>query len=151
MKSFRFKYSPIVWVLLGLVIAIFLTGLGFNIFNIAVTKEQGFKLVSYWIMAGVTGLVLLLAISVAIFGKYVIKKGYVYSYFGIVSSKIAIEDIVEIVHFKKSNSLVAYFSDNNFSVIVIAPELFDEFVLSVRKEKPSIKFDIKIEDENLKK
>ena len=150
MKQFKFKYSPVVLVLIGLVIVISLLGLGFNIFNIIVTKEQGFTLISYYIIVILTTLILVLAISIALCGKYKIKNGYLYSYFGFISSKISIEDIAEIVHFKNSDKLVLYTKDNAYTIIVISPNSYNDFVFSIREENSKIKFDIKFEEINEK-
>lgn len=150
MKQFRFKYSPLVLVLIGLVLVISLLGLGFNIFNIIVTKEQGFKLISYYIIVVLTAFILILAISIAVYGKYKIKNGYLYSYFGFILSKIKIEDIAEIVHFKDSDKLVLYTKDNAYTIIVIDPKYYNDFVLSIREENSKIKFDIKIKEINEK-
>jgi hypothetical protein len=150
MKQFRFKYSPLVLVLIGLVLVISLLGLGFNIFNIIVTKEQGFKLISYYIIVVLTAFILILAISIAIYGKYKIKNGYLYSYFGFILSKIKVEDIAEIVHFKDSDKLVLYTKDNAYTIIVIDPKYYNDFVLSIREENSKIKFDIKIKEINEK-
>ena len=150
MKQFRFKYSPLVLVLIGLVLVISLLGLGFNIFNIIVTKEQGFKLISYYIIVVLTAFILILAISIAVYGKYKIKNGYLFSYFGFILSKIKVEDIAEIVHFKDSDKLVLYTKDNAYTIIVIDPKYYNDFVLSIREENSKIKFDIKIKEINEK-
>ncbi len=150
MKQFRFKYSPLVLVLIGLVLVISLLGLGFNIFNIIVTKEQGFTLISYYIIVVLTAFILVLAISIAVYGKYKIKNGYLYSYFGFILSKIKVEDIAEIVHFKDSDKLVLYTKDNAYTIIVIVPKYYNDFVLSIREENSKIKFDIKIKEINEK-
>ena len=150
MKQFRFKYSPLVLVLIGLVLVISLLGLGFNIFNIIVTKEQGFKLISYYIIVVLTAFILILAISIAVYGKYKIKNAYLYSYFGFILSKIKIEDIAEIVHFKDSDKLVLYTKDNAYTIIVIDPKNYNDFVVSIREENSKIKFDIKIKEINEK-
>lgn len=149
MKDFKFKYSPAIWVLVALVIITSAIGFGWNVFNIIVTKEQGFKVVSYYIIAVLSLALLVLSISIAIYGKYIIKNGFLYSFFGLVKSKIEIKKIVEIVHFKKSDKLVVYLDNNDYTVIVISPELYNDFVLAIRNENSSIKFDIKIEGEDL--
>ena len=82
------------------------------------------------------------------YGKYVVDGGYLYSYFGFIKSKIDISEIIEITHFKKSNKLVVYFKDGKYTVIVIASELYDNFVIAVRESNKSIIFDVKIDGED---
>ncbi len=149
MKKFRFKYSPVIWVLLCLVIALSLAGLGWNIFNfISFVHTDTIKTVLYAIVIALNAFLVFLAIAVATYGAYVIKDGNLYAYFGIIRSKYNVMDIVEITHFKKSDKLVAYFKDNKFTVIVISPSNYDDFVIAIREINKEIVFNKKIEGEN---
>lgn len=148
MKKFRFCYTLTVWLLLALVAILSTIGLVWNIFNLSQTlKIGGFKVFSYSIIIVLTAFLLIFSISVAVYGKYVVKNGCVYSYFGFVKSKFNIQDVSEITHFKKSNKLVVYFTDNSYTVIVISPEFYSEFVLSLREQNKSIVYNVKIDGE----
>ena len=149
MKKYKFCYSLTVWLLLALVAALSLIGLVWNIFNLAVTlKTGGFKTFSYSIIIALTAFLLVFALSVALYGKYVIKNGFVYSYFGFVRSKFEINEVTEITHFKKSDKLVVYFKDNSYTVIVISPEFYNDFVLSLREQNKAIIYSAKIDGED---
>jgi DNA mismatch repair ATPase MutS len=78
----------------------------------------------------------------------VIKDGYLYTYFGFVKNKTPVSEIVEVTKFKKSNKLVVYFSTEEYTVIVIAPEFYDEFVMAIRNANKSIVYDARIEGED---
>jgi hypothetical protein len=78
----------------------------------------------------------------------VIKNGKLYSYFGLIRSKIDLADIICLTHFKKSDKLVAYFKDGTYTVIVIASQEYGEFVRSVREQNPSILYNAKIDGED---
>lgn len=150
MKSFKFKYSLTVWILLVAVIVLSLAGLVWNVFNaFSFSSVGGFKLISYIIVCVLTALLLVFALSIAFYGRYIIKGNMIYSYFGFVVNKIKISDITEFTHFKKSNKLVAYFKDTSYTVIVISPELYDNFVLMVREQNKQIVFSTKIDGEDM--
>ena len=149
MKSFRFRYSNTVWVLLSLVLVLSLTGLIWNIFNLIEFLPTGsYKVGTYSIIVALTALLTVLVVSVMVYGRYVIKDGKLYSYFGIIKSKIDIKDIICITHFKKSDKLVAYFKDETYTVIVISPELYDKFIMAIREINSAVLYDAKIDGED---
>lgn len=149
MKKFRFKYSPLVWVLICLVILLCAGGFAWNVFNLTKGNlSKTFNLVSYSFLCVVTFLLTVFAISLLVYGKYVIKDGKLYTYFGFIRSKIDISDIVCITLFKKSNKLVIYLKDQCYSVIVISPDDYNDFVLSLREQNKEIYYDAKIDGED---
>ena len=149
MKSFKFRYSITVWVLLSLILVISVLGLAWNVFNIIHFKgEQTFKVVSYYAISAITVALSIFVISVMTNGRYVIKNGYLYTCFGFVKNRTQIKDVIGLTHFKKSNKLVAYFKDNEYTVIVIAPEEYDKFILTVREVNPSITYSAQIDGED---
>ena len=120
MKNFKFKYSLTVWILLGVVLALSLVGLAWNVFNLTEYLWAGaFKITVYALIIALTALLATFTISMMVYGKYVIKNGYIITRFGLVFSKELIENVVQITHFKKSNKLVVYFKDDKYTVIVI--------------------------------
>ena len=150
MRRFRFKYSPIVWMLLLLVIAFSVGGLVMNIFNVIEYASFGSdKVITYSIVLSFNALLTIFALSVLFYGFYVIKDDRIYACFGFVRSKYLIKDIVEFAHFKKSDKLVAYFKDGKYTVIVIDKNHYDEFIAEVRKINPEILFENRIEGEDL--
>ncbi len=149
MKKFRFKYSPIIWVLISIVIIFCALGFAWNIFNITqVNSAHTFKIVSYSFLCIITLGLIVFAISLLINSKYLINNGYLYTYLGFICSKINISEIVAITHFKKSNKLVIYLKEQSYSVIVISPDKYDLFVLALREQNREIFFDTKIDGED---
>ena len=148
MKKFRFCYSATVWLLLNLVAILSLIGIAWNIFNLSLAlKIGGFKVISYSIIIALSTALFIFVLSIMFYGRYVIKNERVYSYFGFVYSSVKIKDITEITHFKKSDKLVAYFQNGEYTVIVISPQFYSEFVLSLRQENKSIIYSAKIDGE----
>ncbi len=146
-KSFRYKFTPLVWALISLVVAIALAGVGFNVYKLATSKGAlEINIVSLIIILIINLLLTAFALSVMVFSKYVIKNDCVISYFGFIKSKTKISQIEQFTHFKKSNKLVAYFIDQKYTVIVITPEKYDEFVKAVRDYNAKIVFDAQEEN-----
>lgn len=149
MKSFRFKYTPTVLTLLVLVLLISVVGVCWNVFNLIEYSWAGtIKIVTYTLLVITTGALCVLVASLIIYGKYVIKNGFLYTCFGIFSNKTDIKEIVQITHFKKSDKLVVYFIDKKYTVIIISPDRYEDFVLAVRKVNPSVIYDAKIDGED---
>lgn len=149
MKTFRFKYSPLVWTLLVLVLLLSLGGLAWNIFNIVeYSWADVFKIASFAIILAATAFLTAFAISVMLFGRYVIGNGKLRTRFGFISTATNVSDVVQITHFKKSDKLVVYFSDQKYSVIIIDRSEYDDFVLALRQLNPSIIYDSRIDGED---
>lgn len=149
MKKFRFCYSGIVWVMLSAVLALSAFGLYWNVINVLnINLEYAFRAVSNIIIGLINLALFIFVISVMVYGRYVIKDGELISYFGFIKTKTDIKEIVQFTHFKKSNKLVAYFKDSKYTVIVITPNEYEEFILSVREINPAIIYDTKIDGED---
>lgn len=150
MKKFRFKYAPSVWILLSLVLLLSVAGLIWNVYNLLefLSLSNGFKVVSSIIISAICLFLTIFVLSVLLYGNYVIKGDYLYTYFGFFKAKYKIEDILCISLFKKSNKLVVYFSEQTYTVIVIEENLYDEFVLSLRKVNQKIIYDTRIDGED---
>lgn len=148
MKSFKFRYSGVVWILLALVTILSFIGLGWNIFSL--TEYFGInqiKTVSHFIMSGLCALLAFTTLSIIIYGRYKIKKGCLITYLGYLKSKVKIQEVTELVHFTKSNKLVAYYKDDKYSIIVISPEDYDDFVLAMREVNAKIVYSKRIDGE----
>lgn len=154
MKSFKFKYANSVWALLVLVLALSIAGLCWNVFNlieycmIGFTRVGAFKIVVYGLLVLMLVILTAIVVSVMVYGRYVIKGEFIFTCFGFIKSKVAISEITTITHFKKSDKLVMYFKDEKYSVIVIAPDRYDDFVLAVREVNSAIRFDARIDGED---
>ncbi len=157
MYRFRFKFTPLIWVLLSVVLALSLAGFGWNIYNIislnniaiaqstTITQTFATKFIVGLIMLLVTLVLVALVLSIMLGSKYSVKKGYVYCYFGVIRSKTAIKEIVSFARFKNGNKLVAYFDDKSYALIIISPDKYDAFVCAVRSFNDKIVFEENVE------
>lgn len=149
MKRFNFKYSAFLWALLVLVLLLSGAGAGWNIYNaIYFMPISGIQGGLYILISVLSFAVFILAVSMMVYGCYTVKDGFLVANFGLIRSKSKIEDIIEITHFKKSDKLVVYYKEGAFSVIMISPKNYDDFVLSLREVNPEISFDSRIDGED---
>lgn len=149
---FKFKYSTLVWVLLAIVGALCISGLVWNIYALIETVKLGaIKIISHSIMILLTLFLCVLAISIAVCGRYEVSNNCLIQRFGIIKTKIALEEIIQITHFKKSDKLVVYFKDEKYTVIVISPADYDQFIMAVRNSNPSVVYDTQIDGEDTPK
>ena len=149
MKKFRFKYTLAVWVLLISTLILSLAGLVWNIFGFieylwaGVTKIIGQACIILFNLA-----LAVLDLSILTYGYYVVKDENLICYFGLIKTIYALEDIIAVTHFKKSNKLVIYFKDKKYTVIVISPESYGDFIGAIRSKNPQIVYDAKIDGED---
>ena len=149
MKSFRFKYTVLIWVLLTAILCLSLAGVGWNIFNvIEFSRLNAVKTTTYSIILVFSALLCIVVIGVMLYGKYVIKDGKLYTCFGFIRTKIEVEKITAVIHFKKSDKLVIYFNQNKYAVVVISPSEYDNFISALREVNPKIAFDNRIDGED---
>ena len=152
MNKFSFKYPVIVWVLLGVVLVLLITGLTFNVLDIIYYfKGLSHEIFTPVIFALLTAFLCVLVVSLLLYGKYTIKNQCLYTHFGLLSNKVNIQEVVQITHFKKSDKLVVYFFDQTFTVIVISNKDYERFILEMRKINPSILFSTEIDGEDTPK
>ncbi len=146
--KFRFKFSPLIYGLLALVVALSIAGLAWNIYNLFAVQNQGaLQTVSYVVIGVISLAVLAISLGVLLFGYYVIKGTKLYVYFGFIRTFVDLNDVIAITHFKLSDKLVIYYKDEKFSVITISPKKYDDFISAVLKINGNVIFSSKEKEE----
>jgi len=149
MKKFRLKLSTTLLVLLTIVALLSLAGTIWNVYNIFAVKNITIgNIVSYLLIAILALLLFALSISVIFFSSYKVIDGKLTVCFGFIKSSSKIEEVISITHFKISDKLVVYFSDSKFSVILIAKKDYENFILALREQKPTIYYSTKTDGED---
>jgi hypothetical protein len=149
MQKFRFKYSMAVWILLSLVLVLTAGGIIWNIFNLIEYSWAGaFKIIIYSFIIFLTACIFVFVLFAMINGCYLIKNGFLYTCFGLIKNKVCLDSVTQITHFTFSNKLVLYFNDQKYSVIVIPPERYDDFIKAVRENNHAILFNSYTDEPN---
>ncbi len=117
-------------------------GLVWNIYTLAsIRDEELLQLLAYSLSILVCGALFAFCVSAAVYGRYVFKNGYLYLYFGFFRTKTKTDDVVQITRFLKSDKLVIYYKDAKYSVVVISPEYYAEFIAALKRANPSVMCD----------
>ena len=141
MKSFIYKHSVAVFIMLSVIFILSGVGVYFNVIS-AIDAEVAFKKVSYAVLATICVLLDAVVLSIIFFSRYSIKGNILIVRMGIVRVKHDIKEILALVHAKKSDKLVAQFSDQSFAVIVISQKYYDEFFKAIKNVNPAVIFSV---------
>lgn len=147
MKKYKFNYKPYVYPLLTLALLFSVAGLVWNIFNVTqYFNKDAFKTVSYFIVGFIALLLALFITSVMVCSKYYIKKGFLYCSFGFFTVKTDLEKITEVVKFVKCDKLVIYYDEDKYSVIVISPSEYEDFIAELLKNNKNVSYSIDVKE-----
>lgn len=149
MKQYKFKLSKLA--ILGCVAGILLglIGIGFTAYRI---YRYGFSSAQLIIQYAVVLIVGLLAI--ALFAAILIRSTYkitdteIVLWFGFIKSAYKISDIESVHLFTKTNKLVLYFKDERYTVIVVKPEWYHDFIQQLLSKNKNIRYDISTTDQD---
>lgn len=137
MKKFRFKYSPIVWVLMAMLIVVCTVGLILNAINIVSElnnlSASPIKKISSIVLLIFCALVILLIVIMMIKSEYIFKGENIVLRLGIFSSKIDIGSVLGFIHGAKSKTLALTTNNEKTSYILIDERLYGEFIAEVKK------------------
>lgn len=148
MNKFVFRYSPIAWVTLIIIAAIFGLSTAANVYDaIKFADENTVQAVVKSVVAAASFAAFICAVAAAVYGRYVIKGKYLYCRFGFFYTKTDINKIFQITEFKAQNKLVMYFTDEKYSVAVISEKNYDKFYAALKAVNPAITYTVQHTDE----
>lgn len=148
MKKFFFKYSPLVWVMIVIIAALFAASTAINVYDaIRFFGANTAKTIIAAIVATISFLAFLSAVAAAAYGRYVVKDGYLYCRFGFFYTKTKITDIFQLTEFTTLNKLVMYYTDEKYSVAVISEKYYREFYEALKAVNPDIIYTVQSAEE----
>lgn len=143
MKKFVFKYSPIIWIMLAVITAIFAAAVVFNILDaVAFAGEIGPRFIFAVIVAVISLTILVFIVSALFYGRYVVRGNYLYFHFGLIFTKTDINEIFQLTLFAMQNKLVMYLKNEKYSVVVIDKKNYDAFYETLKAVNPDILFTV---------
>ena len=148
MKMFKYKFSKLTKTLIYIGIVLCFVGFGINIFaiitsDIASAANPVYPIIQYTLMFLVPAVLLVILISLLLSSYYAIDGNTLKTSFGIIKSKYDISTIDTILLDRNTNKLTVYFKNNNFVVIVVKEDWYDEFIDALCKTNKNIEFSIK--------
>ncbi len=137
MKKFKFKFSLSLTLLLVLLILISGAGVTINLvrfFNPLLNSYHG---ASNIILAVLSLALIVVALLVLFNSKYEFKKGELYFTVGLIKIKLGLKQVISVREYK-GKTLYLVFSDAKFTVVLISPSRFNEFIKIIKKQSPKI-------------
>ena len=133
--------------LMGVAMALCVVGFGVNLFyciknGVKHANDPIYPIMQYVLMFFVTVTLFTLLLSILLFSAYIVDEKYFKTKFGFITSKYEVEKIAEITLDRKTNKLTVTFTDEQFIVVVVKKEWYDEFVSALLKANPAIKYDV---------
>ena len=149
MKSYKFRFSKVVLVLIGLAIAAALAAVAYTVYRIYL---YGFSspllVIQHVAVLIVAALAIVIFVSLLIRSVYKITDTQIILWFGIVKQTFKIADIESVHLFTKTNKLVIYFKDDKYTVIVVKPEWYNEFTKEILARNDKIRYDVSTTDKD---
>ena len=149
MKSYKFRFSKLVLVLIGLAIAAALAAVAYTVYRIYL---YGFSspllVIQHVAVLIVAALAIVIFVSMLIRSVYKITDTQIILWFGIVKQTFKIADIESVHLFTKTNKLVIYFKDDKYTVIVVKPEWYNEFTKEILARNDKIRYDVSTTDKD---
>ena len=147
MKVFKYKFTRLTYILICVGIALCFIGIGLNIFtvvtgDIASAANIFFPIIQYSLMFLIPSVLLVILISLLVSSYYSIDGKTLKTSFGIIKSKYDITKIETVLLDRTTNKLSVYFNDNNFIVIVVKEDWYDDFIDALCKANTDIEFSI---------
>ena len=149
MKSYKFRFSKLVLVLIGLAIAAALAAVTYTVYRICLYGFSSPLLaIQHVAVLIVAALAIVIFVSLLIRSVYKITDTQIILWFGIVKQTFKIVDIESVHLFTKTNKLVIYFKDDKYTVIVVKPEWYNEFTKEILARNDKIRYDVSTTDKD---
>lgn len=147
MKVFKYKFTRLTTSFIYAGLALSVVGLGINIYLLCTTDFAAsanivYPIIQHTLMFLIPVVLLVILISLLISSYYSIDGKFLKTSFGIIKSKYDIENIDTILLDRNTKKLTVYFKNENFMVIVVKEEWYDEFTEALCAANPKIEFSI---------
>lgn len=147
MKTYKFRLSKLVLALLIAALVASFGGIGFTVYRI---YRLGFSTVllsiQHVVILIACVLLIVILVSILIRSCYKITDKEVLLWFGIIKSAYKIADIESVHLFTKTNKLVLYFKNERYTVIVVKPEWYNDFIKELLSKNSKIRYDVSTTD-----
>lgn len=145
MKKYKYKFTPLVIVLLIALLVIAVCCIGLNVYrlvdNILKNNEINFySWISYAVIILLSIIAIVLVISIFAKSYYEITKKAVILRWGLIKNEIDLKTVKQIKLSAVNHKLELIFEDESFFVILTNELWFEEFVDEIKQKRPQIVF-----------
>ncbi len=152
-KRYRFKFSPLMYALIALGLALSAAGIGLTTWQFAGFLGGDISSVYEWmkyiLLYLVSVLLAVLLTAMLIRSQYKVDAKYLTMQFGLIRSKYEISSIYSVHYFRGARKLAVYFDDfkTKYIVIVVKEVWFDDFVRALTERNERIAFSFSTAEE----
>ncbi len=158
-KRYPFKFSAAMLALFIAALVLCVAGFALTTWRLVAFLSEGgdsiYSWIQYIILYFVSVFLAVLIVSMLIRSQYVITDKQLILQFGFIKTRYDIKTIYSVHLFQGAKKLAVYFDDfqTKYTVIVVKPVWYDDFVKTLTERKPSIGFSFSTaeEEDELKK
>ena len=143
---YKYKFSKLIFTLLIVIGALSIVGITGNAISLFKNGDSFFEIFIPILSAVLEAFVGAIAIYALLKSRYFFKNDTFCFKLGFFLSKLPVKDITAISLFKEKKSLVVYYGDKSYMLIVISELDFDDFTNELLKLNPSITYSIETND-----
>ena len=148
MNKFKFKQSIPLMVMNILIAVLAIVGAVFNIINLVKFADNAGRTIAFIILLLVCLVMLAFAVWIYFFSYYLIEEDGFKLIFGPIKNVVDVSAITEICLYKGKDSLVVYFGEENYQIILIKKEDYDAFYNAVKSINEKVFYNVKNDVEN---
>ncbi|MGN1235585.1 MAG: hypothetical protein ACI4U2_06360 [Christensenellaceae bacterium] len=148
MKTFKFKYTPVMKTLLIASLLLSTAGFALNLWRFfSIGPHNVYDWIQYVLLLVVTVLCPTIVVPMMIRSEYVVTERELLIRFGLIKTSVKLADVEKLSLDKASKKLSVWMKDQTFQVVIVDPEWHDDFVAAMRERQPKI--DLEYVDGNL--
>ena len=147
MKSFKYKFTPLMKALLIIAIVLSFIGFGLTTWRVIVNgvklaSDPVYNILTYCLSYFVTVALLVLCTGILLNSRYVLNGTTFKTQFGFIVSKYDVNKIDEVTLNRKTNKLTVTFESGEFMVIVVKQTWYEEFINALLEANPKINYSV---------
>ena len=148
MKIFKYKFTKVMLGSIYAGLALAVAAAGVNTYYViadgaASAANPIYPVITYTLMYAVSIMLFVILLSLRLSSYYAVDGKTFKTSFGIIKSKYDIEKIENIVLDRETNKLSVYFDENNFIVISVREDWYEDFIDSLLAVNRKIAYTIK--------
>lgn len=154
MKNYKYKFTKLMTAFIWIGIALSVGAFALNTYfvfadGIDSAANAFYPILRYVLMYFVSVAAFVLLLSLILSSHYQISDKKFKTSFGIIKSSYDIEKIQSVVLDRKTKKLSVYFDDNNFIVIVVKEEWYEDFIEELLKVNRNIEYTINSKENDI--